>query len=337
MFSCIKDIEYYLPEKVLTNDELSELYGEWNSEKIFDKVGIRQRHIAGTNETAVDLGENAALNLFKKNSNLKDQIDFIIFCTQSPDYYLPTSACILQKRLGISTACGAFDYNLGCSGFISGLAIAKSFIKTGIAKNILLITAETYSKYINPLDRSSRTIFGDGAAATWVGVVEEHEYIFNFAFKTDGYGAASLIVPAGGLRLPRSPETAIEVCDENGNIRSQENLYMNGGEIFNFSISKVPILFNELLKNNKVSKDSIDYFIFHQANKFMLTHLRKKINIPEEKFYNNIEEVGNTVSSTIPIALVESVKLNKIKKGHKIMLVGFGVGYSWNGCIIEWY
>jgi len=337
MVGCkIRDIEYYLPEKILSNEMLEQIYDNWNSEKIFKKVGIRQRHIAEVNETAVDLAEKAALKLFDKNLDLKDKVDFIILCTQSPDYFLPTSACILQERLGIPTACGAFDYNLGCSGFVSGLAIAKGLICAGIAKNVLLITAETYSKYINPMDRSTRTIFGDAASATWITVDEGHNYIQNFVFGTDGSGAANLIVPAGGARLNRNQVTSEETYDEDGNIRSQDNLYMNGAQIFNFTLERVPGLIKEVIDTNSTTMDQINCFIFHQANKFMLEHLRVKLGIPEEKFLNQIEDIGNTVSSTIPIALKEALRYGKIKIGDKLLLVGFGVGYSWAGCIIEW-
>lgn len=336
MFTAIKDIAYYLPERILSNEDLTKIFEEWEPTKIFSKLGIRNRHIAGDDETAVDLAERASLELFYKNPGLKDKVDFIILCTQSPDYYLPTSACILQHRLGLSTSCGAFDFNLGCSGFIYGLAVSKGLVEAGIAENILLVMAETYSKHINNLDKSTRTIFGDGAGAAWIGKSNDGSCIKEFVLGTDGSGAKNLIVKTGGLRASKSIYTAEEQVDEQGNIRSEDNLYMNGAEVFNFTLKSVPPLVEKLLIKNNLSHKDMDYYVFHQANKYMLEHLRKKIKIPEEKFYLNMEETGNTVSATIPIALCEAAIEGKIKKGDKIMLVGFGVGYSWGGCVIEW-
>lgn len=334
MIGAIKDIEYYLPSKVLSNDDLAKLYLDWNAEKIYKKVGIKFRHIAEEDETAVDLAIKAALKLLQKNDGLNEKIDFVVLCTQSPDYLLPTSACIIQERLGLSKSCGAFDFNLGCSGFIYGLAIAKGLLSSGIAKNILLIMAETYSKHIHPMDKSVRTIFGDGAAAIWIANCNNQEYIGEFVLGTDGSGAINLIIPSGGQKLQRDERTRLEYSDENNNIRSQDHLYMNGSEIFNFTIKTVPQLVIETLNKNKLTLNEVDYFIFHQANKYMLEHLREKIGISNDKFYINLENIGNTVSASIPIALVDTCIKGVVKKGNKVMLVGFGVGYSWGACII---
>jgi len=332
---CIKDIAYYLPEKVLTNEELEKEYDKWDSEKIFNKIGIKCRHIASDNDTAVDLAEKASIQLFNRNPDLRNKIDFMMLCTQSPDYLIPTSACILQDRLGIPKTCGALDYNLGCSGFIYGLALSKGLIATGIANNVLLLTSETYTKHIHPKDMSTRTIFGDGAAAIWICKSSDGGSIDEFVLGSDGSGAQNLIIPSGGLKLSRSNETAREYVDENGNIRSKDNLYMNGSEVFSFTINVVPKLVEQTLIKNNLEMSDIDYFIFHQANKYMLDYLRKKINIPEEKFYLDMETTGNTVSSTIPIAVSQALNKGFIKKGSKLMLVGFGVGYSWGACVVS--
>lgn len=327
----IRAIEYYLPEKILSNKELEREFPEWNAQKIEQKTGIRERHIASENETALDLGLRAAVKLLDNYD--KEKIDLLLFCTQSPDYYLPTSACILQDKLGLRTDVGAFDFNLGCSGFIYGLAIAKSFIRTGIANNVLLITSETYTKHIHPKDKGNRTIFGDGAAAT---IIErsERKGIREFSLGTDGSGYKNLIVPNGGLRN-RYDINAKEIDDGSGSIRTDNNLYMNGPEIFNFTIEAVPVVVDQCLKKNQTNLGEIDYVIFHQANLFMIEYLRKKINIPKEKFYMNMLHTGNTVCATIPIALKDCLDNKIIKEGDRVLLVGYGVGYSWGATIIE--
>ena len=326
----IKAISYYLPEKILTNEELVLDFPEWTVDKVAEKIGIKQRHIASTGETALDMAEKAANLLFEEYKIDRTSIDFILLCTQSPDYFLPTSACILQDRLGLPTTCGALDFNLGCSGFVYGLSLAKGLIAGNIAKNILLITSETYSKYLYPKDKGNRTIFGDAAAVTLIsteGIAE----ILNFSLGTDGGGYENLIVKSGALR--KRNKTNEVKWDESGNPISDDCLYMNGTEIFNFTLESVPLLVEDVLKRNDLSKEKIDLFVFHQANKHMLNFLRKKIKIDENKFYYCMENFGNTVSSTIPIALKEAEKEDKLK--GNILLAGFGVGYSWGGVILN--
>jgi 3-oxoacyl-[acyl-carrier-protein] synthase-3 len=333
----IAAIEYALPEQVLTNEDLASEFPDWTVEKISEKTGISRRYIAGEQEFASDLGVKAANKLFTEGNCAPEEIDYLLYCNQSPDYLLPTTACIIQDRLNIPTTAGALDFNLGCSGYVYGLGLAKGLIETGQANNILLITAETYSKFIHPGDKSVRTLFGDAAAATLVrGVEREQEAIGPFVYGTDGSGAKNLMVPSGGLRSPRSVETAIPMEDSQGNIRSQNNLYMNGPEILTFTLLTIPKAVKSLLKKSGHTMDSIDLFVFHQANRFMLDHLRKKLAIPEDKFVLAYENFGNTVSSTIPIALKEAEKMGQLKPGMKVMLVGFGVGYSWGANLLEW-
>ncbi|MGD0755397.1 MAG: ketoacyl-ACP synthase III [Bacteroidales bacterium] len=327
----IRTIEYYLPENVLSNELLANEFPEWDAEKINEKIGINQRHVVANDETALDLAFFASEKVLKSFD--KDLIDFILLCTQSPDYYLPTSACILQNRLDLKTNIGALDFNLGCSGFVYGLALAKGLIQTRIATNVLLVTAETYSKHIHPKDKANRSIFGDGAAATIISESAVNK-IFEFELGTDGSGMNNLIVHNGAFRNKFNP-SAKETIDESGNLSNKNYLYMNGPEIFNFTIENVPALVKKVLEKNSLSLESIDYVIFHQANKYMLDYLRKKIKIPIEKFYQNMENTGNTVSSTIPIALKDCIERNLVKNGDKILLAGFGVGYSWGATIIQ--
>lgn len=330
MKAFIKGISYYLPEQIITNHELVQDFPEWSVEKVAAKLGVVQRHVAQSDELSSDMAIKAANKLFNEYNIKPAEIDFLLFCTQSPDYFLPTSACIIQDKLGIPTNAGALDYNLGCSGYVYGLSLAKGLVIAGIAKKVLLLTSETYSKYIHPKDKSNRTIFGDAATATLItdnGFAE----ILNFALGTDGRGANNLIVKTGGLRYPQQLNDLS--FDENGNPKSSDHLFMDGSEIFNFTLEMVPVLVEQTLQKNNISAEEINLFVFHQANKYLLNFLRKKIKIPEEKFYYAIENVGNTVSSTIPIALKEASKENLLK--GNILLAGFGVGYSWSGTIIK--
>lgn len=325
------EISIYLPENVITNDDLKDEFPYWDSFKIQDKIGIRQRHIASAQDTSLDLAFHASKNLLSKNKG--QSVDFIIFCTQSPDYFLPTTACILQDMLGLPKATGAFDFNLGCSGYIYGLAIAKGLLFTGISENLLLITSETYSKHVYKKDIANRAIFGDAATATLISKTDCIK-IGEFTLGTDGRGKENLIVQNGGFRHALNP-IAQEIEYGNGNLYTKNNLYMNGPEIFNFTIENVPPLVKENLEVNKLQLNDIDYFIFHQANQFMLEYLRKKIGIPAEKFCIDLSNYGNTVSNTIPIALKNALDNKVIQQGNKVMMVGFGVGYSWGAVTIE--
>jgi 3-oxoacyl-[acyl-carrier-protein] synthase-3 len=337
--AAIQAVEFHLPERVLSNQELAEVFPDLPAEKIRNKTGISERHIAAEGECASDLAYAAAQKLLATGVCSAGDIDFLLLCTQSPDYFLPTTACTLQARLGLPTTSGAMDFNLGCSGFIYGLGLAQGLIQSGQAKRVLLITAETYSKYVHPRDRSVRTLFGDGAAATLLGAEPaEGPGALQpvFVYGTDGRGVANIVVPAGGFREPTSSSSAEAVCDENGNYRSRLNLFMNGPEVFNFTLQAVPDCVGRLLARASLTLDDIQLFVFHQANQYMLEHLRKKMKIPQEKFCLSMAESGNTVSSTIPIALRHALTEGRLHRGDRVMLVGFGVGYSWGACLLEW-
>jgi 3-oxoacyl-[acyl-carrier-protein] synthase-3 len=331
MGSLVRHIEYYLPEKVITNKDLEAEFHKWEADKIYKKIGIAERHVVDGTETALDLAYKAASKVLEKFD--KQKIDFLILCTQSPDYFLPTSACVLQEKLGLRKDIGAFDYNLGCSGFVYGLAISKGLINSGVAGNILLIMSETYSRHIHPMDLANRTIFGDGAAAAIIGS-DTTEHIFDFVLGTDGSGMTNLIVPNGGMRSPKEKD-ALEITNSSGDVSTANCLFMNGPEIFNFTIEAVPVAFNQVLERNNVTLDQVDYVIFHQANKYMIDFLRKKLAIPEEKFFMDMADTGNTVSATIPIGLKKALDKGLIREGHKVVLCGFGVGYSWGATIIQ--
>jgi 3-oxoacyl-[acyl-carrier-protein] synthase-3 len=331
MKAYIKIIDYYLPQQIVTNEELIQDFPEWSVDKIAAKVGVNKRHIASDNETATDLAIAAAEKLLNQGVN-KESIDYLLFCTQSPDYFLPASACVIQDRLGLSKNAGALDFNQGCSGFIYGLSLAKGLIVAGIATNVLLLTAETYNKRLHPKDKGNRTIFGDAASATLIST-EGFAEIGEFCLGTDGSGAENLIVKTGGARYPG--KSGIVEFDENNNPVSSDYIFMNGSEIFSFTLTAVPPLVKDIIEKNKIEKEDIDVFIFHQANKYMLDFLRKKLKIDEDRFYTYLSEVGNTVSSTIPIAIYEALKDGSLKDKMNVLLAGFGVGYSWGGCVLN--
>lgn len=324
-------IDYYLPPDTFTNEDLQRVFKKMEASVVEEKIGVRERRLAGPDMTSVDLAFEAAKQVLEKTDN--GSVDFILFCTQSPDYFLPPGACILQNRLGLMTGSGALDFNLGCSGYVYGLAMAKGLLTSGVAKGVLLLTAETYSKFIHPKDRANRAIFGDAASATIIRP-EDLARIHEFVLGTDGSGSGNLIVTNGGLRNKPDPSIP-ESLDENGNLFSPNHLYMNGQEIFNFTIEKVPGLVAGTLEKNGMTMESVDYFVFHQANRYMLEYLRKKCRIPPEKFHNEALMTGNTVSSTIPIALKNAIDAGHVGAGSRVMLAGFGVGYSWGATIIE--
>lgn len=332
METFIKGISCYLPEKLLTNEMIAERFPEWSVDKVASKVGINQRHIATDDETAGDMAEKAARRLFEQYSIRPEEIDFVLLCTQSPDYFLPTTACMLQQRLGIPTTAGAIDYNLGCSGYVYGLALAKGLATAGIAKNILLLTAETYSKYIHPTDKGNQSIFGDGATASLISATDGLLEIGEFALGTDGNGAENLIVRTGCSRH-RQPKGVVGK-DEGGYVEAPDYLYMNGSEIFNFTLTAVPALVKRTLEANSLTQTDVDLTVLHQANKFILSTLRKVMGIPKDCFYINLETTGNTVSNSLPIALKNLLDEHRISNGQRILIAGFGVGYSYGATIL---
>lgn len=331
MGASIVKTSYYLPEQLLSNDDLSNLFENFDAEKTASKIGIQTRHISAKGETALNMAECAANEVL--NNSLRNEVDFVLFCTQSPEYILPTSACILQDRLGLKKNIGAFDFNLGCSGYVYGLSIAKGLIAGNIAKCVLLVVAETYSKHLHPMDKANRAIFGDGAAASVIKYCDSDQ-IGEFILGTDGSGFDKLIIRNGGMNKSYT-DNCVDYEYGSGNITNDNCLYMDGPEIFNFTIENVPSVVEQtLIKNNKTIED-IDMFIYHQANKFMLNHLRKMSNIPKEKFYIGLENSGNTVSATIPIALTDCLNKGLIKSGSNVLLIGFGVGLSLGATIVS--
>ncbi len=325
-FASLGPIAVHLPERIESNDQLAAEFPRWDLDLIFSKTGIRRRHIAEPGECPSDLGVKACQKLFHQFDINPSSIDFLLLCTQTPDYPLPTTACLMQQRLGLPTTCGAMDFNLGCSGFVYGLAVADGLIRSGSCRRILLVTAETYSKYIDSADRSLRTIFGDGAAATLIEASDEQS-LSGFRFGTDGSGADTLIVSEGGSRPPQ------DAIAPRHRQRWKSQLYMDGPALINFTVAAIPELVDEILQLTQLSKEDVDLFVLHQATRKMLEQLQERLELGDDKLPISLENCGNTVSSTIPILIDELRQESRIQTDTTSMLIGFGVGWSWAGCL----
>ena len=323
LFVKIESIDYYLPKKIETIETLIKENPDWSIDEIKKKTGVHNRFISATNETALDLGSKAADKLFLKN-DIRSEINALIFVTQSPDFVLPTSACIAQEKLGLSKSCMSFDVNQGCSGFIYGLAISSSLISAGLAKKVLLICADTYTKYIEKHDRTCRPIFSDGAAATLISK-SKNSNIGPFELGTDGKGAMNLIVENSGARS----------SDKKDDFQKKK-LFMNGSKVFMFSMNEVPKCVENLLIKSKKKISDIDLFVFHQASKVVMDNIIRRLNLPADKVFCNYTDVGNTVSASIPIALKDAENKGIFKNNKLVMMVGFGVGYSWGATLMKW-
>lgn len=324
-FAEIGPIAVHFPERGETNGELQAAFPDWDIPLIEEKTGIRCRYIAAPTETAADLAVAASEKLFREHGIERQSIDFVLLCTQTPDYPLPTTACLIQQRLGLEEHCGALDFNLGCSGFVYGLALAEGLIQAGAARNILLLTAETYSKYIDPEDRSLRTIFGDAAAATLIQASNEQS-VRAFRFGTDGSGADTLLVADGGAR------SAAEALRPRHRKRWKSRLYMDGPSLLSFTVVAVPKLIEEVLQLAQLDSQEVDLYLLHQATRKMLEQLQTRLGLNEDRLPIILENCGNTVSSTLPILISDLRRSGKIDVGTQSLLIGFGVGWSWAGC-----
>lgn len=321
----ISAIEYALPQRSEENSALQADNPDWDLGKIYRKTGVSRRYVAAPGQTAADLCVEAAEKLFASGAARREEISALLFCTQSPDYALPTTACVLQDRLGLSTRTLAFDFNLGCSGFVYGLAIAGSLIEGGLCDCALLLCGETYTKYISPNDRTCRPIFSDAGSAT---VIERsaRPLIGPFDLGTDGSGFCNLMVPNSGAR---------QQGGGNGQVKDA-HLKMDGPSVFMFTLSAVPQNVQDLLKKAGASQEAVDLFVFHQASRVVLDSIAENLKLPPEKIIRDLDQVGNTVSATIPIALRRAQEQGKLKMGQRLLLCGFGVGYSWGSCLVEW-
>ena len=322
----IEDLEYHLPDQVVTNDDLNHKHPDWDMTKIVSKSGVHRRHLSNERETALDLALHACDKLLQRHD--KNLVDGILFCTQTPDYIMPGNSFLVQDRLNLRQDIIVFDYNLACSGFVYGLAIAHGFIHSGLARKLLLITAETYSKLVNPKDRSCMCLFGDGAAATLVSVSPSSAGIIDIELGSAGQLWKSFHVPAGGFRLPKSENTSVESVDSTGNVRSQNDIHMDGLGVWGFINSKIPRQIRNLLTRNQLSIKDVDLFLFHQASKMTLDSLVRILGLSDQQMFMNLENIGNTVSSSIPIAIRDAHDQGRICQGDRVILSAFGVGLS---------
>ena len=335
MSSNIQFISYYLPPNTLTNGDLSMIFKQKSQQEIFTIFGVSKRHVRNTNQIGSDLAFEAALKLFKENPTFKKStIDFLIFCTGALDYKAPTSASVLHHKLELNKNCGCIDMPMGCSGFIYGLSLADAMIQSGNAENVLFLVSDIPTSVIHSQDFEMRGIFGDAGVAILVQK-SQRKQIGKFVFGNDGSGAENLIVERGSTRSPIDKEW-LEMYQNEHQQLSHGRMSMNGLEVARFSLQRVPSLLVDTLNKNNLNFEEIDLFVFHQASKFILNALQRKCKIPSDKFYTYYEEIGNTVSCSIPIALKQAELEGKLKKDMKVMLLGFGVGYSWGGTIVTW-
>ncbi len=328
----LRNISYYLPENVLTNEQLSEEFGFLTPDEIYKRSGVKKRHITYTGILGSDLAYCAAIRLFEEHKIDKNSIDFLLLCTTALDYKVPATSSILQDRLKLPQNIGTMDIPMGCTGFVYGLSFAKGLISSGQAKKVLLLTAEVPSIVCHPEDYALRMIFGDAGAAAIIEPSQSSE-IGEFVFGSDGSGAMELHVERSFTRHPVDNQW-LEQYKEVGGMKFGR-MKMDGSAIFSFALKIVPQLVDDILEKNNLKFNDIDLFIFHQPNGYLLNVIKRKLQIPDEKFFSYMEEVGNTVSCTIPIAYIEAEKQNRIKPGNNILVAGFGTGLSWAGTVIK--
>jgi 3-oxoacyl-[acyl-carrier-protein] synthase-3 len=321
--------------RLLTNAELELAYPEWDFQRLGERTGVFARPIAIDGETALDFAERAARKLVDDGRLQPDEIDGVIFCTETPDYVIPPNACVLHQRLKLPTNVAAFDITLACSGYPYALMLARSMIDGGAARNVLVATADTYSHLIHPGDRATRVLFGDGGAVSLVTGRSERFRILDIMLGTSGDHYQRFIVKAGGTRMPRSEATREEHQDKSGNIRNAESIEMDGFGVLSFFNTQVPKAVRELLAKHTLDMNDIDLIVCHQASKLALEGVRKGIGADPDKFVIDISETGNMVSASIPVALARAEAEGRIKRGQRIILCGFGVGLSWGTALIE--
>ncbi len=288
-------------------------------------------------DTAKDMGNRAAIKLFEEWNIDKSTIDYLIYVSDAMEYKSPSTSSIMQNDLKLEQSTAALDILQGCTGWIYGLSIAKAVIHAGIAKKVLLITADLPNRIIHPEDVELRAIFSDGGAASLISderIDSGMDYsIGDFVFGTDGRGAKNLWVESSGTKDPVNEAWLRKYRNVPSKLMGGR-LRMDSPKIFLFAVRRVPQLIKAILQKHGMEIDEIDLFVFHQANGTMLEFLRKRMKIPKEKFVISLEHIGNTVSATIPIALKGEVEQREIKQGQKILVAGFGIGYSWGGTIL---
>lgn len=321
----ILGIGSYVPEKVLTNFDLEKMV-DTSDEWITERTGIKQRHIAAEGEATSDMSLKAAEKALADAGVSPEEIDLIIVATASPDHAFPSTACLIQDRIGAKNA-AAFDLSAGCSGFVYSLGVASQMVKTGLYNKALIIGAETLSRIMNWKDRNTCVLFGDGAGAAVIGVVEDGLGVLGIDLGSDGSGGKYLFQPAGGSRKPASSETV-----EN----SEHTIHMNGPEVFKFAIQIMGKTAKRALANAGMKPEELDLLVPHQANMRIITSAAKRLKAPMEKVWVNVDKYANTSAASIPIALCEAQQAGALKKGDNVLLVGFGAGLTWAAIVLKW-
>lgn len=336
MNSTITAMHYCLPKKRLTNAELARRFGERQLKSIVKMAGIKERRVVSPGETASDLAYWAARRLIEDRHLDPAEIDLLIFATQTGDYQLPATACVMHQRLGLSEECAAFDINLGCTSYPYGLSVAHSMIVSGVARKALLLNAEALTTVIHPMDRGLVPLHGDGAVASLLEPVSGKGGFVGFRLGTDGSGYHHLIIPASGARLPRSDATKREVEEESGILRTQEHLFMNGPAIFHFSVYKIPEVIKQALDQFQLTIDDVDLVLLHQANTTMVNLIYRALEVPPQKRFLFMEMIGNLSGPSTPAVLAEAWRNGLVRPGTRTLLASFGVGLSWGVTVIEW-
>lgn len=328
----IRAVAYHLPERIVTNADLAAERPDWDFRLIEPRSGVLERRIAAPDETALDLGQAACERLLDAfDPGVRAGIDGLLFCTETPDHPMPPNACLLQDRLGLAEDCAAFDITLGCSGFVYALTIAEGLIAAGRVRRMLVVTADTYSRFISPGDRAVRTLFGDAAAAALVepaGGAEDGFLLEDVVLSTQGRHFRKFYVPAGGARQPRSAATAEPYTDSSGNTRSAEQIHMDGLGVLGAVTTEVPRLVRKVLERNGLTLDDIGLVVPHQGSRLALQTLRRVLKLPEERVVENLARVGNTVSASVPIALADAWAEGRAEPGALVLLCAFGLGFS---------
>ena len=321
----ISGIGSFVPDKVLTNDDLSKTV-DTSHQWIVERTGIEERRIADENTAASDLGIQAALRALEDANTSPEEIDLILVATATPDYFFPSTACVIQDKIGAKNA-AAFDLSAGCSGFVYGIATGSNFIKTGAYKKVLVIGAEVLSKITDWEDRNTCVLFGDGAGACVLERCEEGYGILSFELGADGSGGDTLIVPAGGSKNP----TTLDTIKNKGHF-----LKMDGKEVFKFAVRKMPEATINALDKANLELEDLDFLVPHQANQRIINSAAKKLKLDKDKICVNINKYGNISSASVPVSLDEVVKEGRIKKGDNVVMVAFGAGLTWASVAIKW-
>jgi 3-oxoacyl-[acyl-carrier-protein] synthase III len=335
MNTAITAVHYCVPRQRLRNEDLAQRFGAQHMDSIVKLAGIQERRVVAPGETASDLAYWAARGLITDRRIDPQSIDLLIFASQTGDYQVPATACVLHERLGLGQNCAAFDLGMGCSSYPYSLSVAHSMLVAGMARRALVLVAEALTPYIHPLDRGLAPLFGDGAAATLLEPSTEGGF-GGFLLGTDGTGHRSIIIPASGARIPRSAETRTEVTDESGIVRTREHLQMDGPTVFFFSVQHIPRMIRMALDRFELTLEEVDLVLLHQANKTMVDQIYRVLRVPPEKRFYTLEKLGNTSGASTAILLAEAGRQGVLRPGMRVLLAAFGNGLSWGITVFEW-